>query len=242
LPLRLNAEQLTGRQETHLVELLPGQRLQAEAAEAFLALREDARVAGFELAIASSFRSYGRQLAIWNGKASGRRKVHDDAGRDVPVSALSAAEQLRAILRYSAIPGTSRHHWGTDLDVYDAAAVAADYPLELSPREVAPGGVFDRLHQWLDQRMAAGESWGFYRPYTLDRGGVAPERWHLSYAPLAVACEERLSESVLLACWDQCGAGEEALLLADEIRAGLPQIIATYLRVAPGWCPQQRLA
>ncbi len=98
------------------------------------------------------------------------RKVHDDAGRDVDISALPGPEQLRAILRYSAIPGTSRHHWGTDLDVYDAAAVPAGYQLELSPPEVAAGGLFDPLHRWLDERMAAGESRGFYRPYAAGPG------------------------------------------------------------------------
>jgi len=237
LAQQLNPRQLTGREETHLVELPAGQRLQAAAAAAFAQLQQDARTAGFDLAIASSFRSYSRQLLIWNGKASGLRKVHDDAGREVDISALSGAEKLRAILRYSAIPGTSRHHWGTDLDVYDLAAVAPGYRLELSPAEVAPGGVFDPLHRWLDERMAAGESRGFYRPYTVDRGGVAPERWHLSYAPLAAGCEPGLSERLLLACWEDCPAGEEALLLAEEIKAQLPSIMATYVAVTAGWCP-----
>jgi hypothetical protein len=85
--------------------------------------------------------------------------------------------------------------------------------------------------------MAAGESRGFYRPYAVDRGGVAPERWHLSYAPLAAACERGLSASLLLACWEDCPAGEERLLLADDIRARLPQIMATYVAVTAGWCP-----
>jgi hypothetical protein len=102
---------------------------------------------------------------------------------------------------------------------------------------VAPGGVFDRLHRWLDQRMAAGESRGFYRPYVEDRGAIAPERWHLSYAPLAAACERQLSGSLLLTCWDECHAGEEPLLLADEIRAELPRIMAHYVAVRRGWCP-----
>ncbi len=239
--LQLNARQLTGRQETHLVELPSGHRLQEAAAAAFRALQEDARAAGFDLAIASSFRSYGRQRAIWNGKASGLRKVHDDAGRNVVISALPGPQQLRAILRYSAIPGTSRHHWGTDLDVYDAAAVDVDYQLQLSPQEVVPGGVFDRLHSWLDERMAAGESRGFFRPYALDTGGTAPERWHLSYAPLAVACVQQLTADLLLACWDDCSAGEEPLLLANEIRDGLPEIMASYVMVAGEWCPAQYL-
>lgn len=237
MALTLDPAQLTGREETHLVTLPSGHRLQGEAADAFLALREDALAAGFDLAIASSFRSYARQLAIWNGKASGERSVHDDAGREVPMAALCRRDQLRAILRYSAIPGTSRHHWGTDLDVYDAAAIPAGYQLQLCPQEVAPGGMFDPLHQWLDQRMARGESHGFYRPYSRDRGGVAPERWHLSYAPLAAVCGQQLTAGMLLACWEECGEQEEPLLLADEIRAELAQIMADYVAVAPDWCP-----
>lgn len=232
----LTPQQMTGREETHLVELACGQRLQEPVAVAFTRLQADARAAGFDLAIASGFRSYSRQLAIWNGKANGQRAVHDDAGRGVKLAALSASEQLQAILRYSAIPGTSRHHWGTDLDVFDVAAMPQDYQLELSPREVAPGGLFDPLHCWLDQRMAAGESHGFFRPYSQDRGGVAPERWHLSYAPLAVDCQGKLTAQLLCTCWDDPDAGEPVALL-ETIRADLPAIMARYVAVAGNWCP-----
>lgn len=232
---QLSERQLTGREETHLVTLEGGFQLQDEAATAFIALQADARVAGFELAIASSFRSFSRQLAIWNGKAAGKRPVYDDQDRALDILALSPAERLRAILRFSAIPGTSRHHWGTDLDVYDAAAVPADYQLQLSLAEVAPGGVFDALHCWLDERMAAGESRGFFRPYALDRGGVAPERWHLSYAPLSTACSGLLTPELLRHCWD-CEMGAQRLLLADEICADLPGILAHYVAVPAHWC------
>lgn len=234
---QLSAAQLTGREESHLVDLPSGHRLQAAAALGFAALQADARSAGFELAVASSYRSYSRQLAIWNGKASGQRRVHDDAGQDIAVTELPAVEALRAILRYSAIPGTSRHHWGTDLDVFDAAAMSAGYQLQLSPQEVAPGGLFDALHCWLDQRMAAGKSHGFYRPYDRDRGGVAPERWHLSYAPLAAACGRQLSAQLLLECWDECEARQEHLLLGAQIRAELPSILRDYISVTARWCP-----
>ena len=60
----LSVEQLTGREDSHLVEIQGKHRLQAEAAAAFAALQADALAAGFELAIASSFRSFDRQLAI----------------------------------------------------------------------------------------------------------------------------------------------------------------------------------
>ena len=234
---QLSTAQLTGRDDSHLVELPSGHRLQPAVAEAFSALQRDAQEAGFDLAIASSFRSCSRQLAIWNAKASGERRVHDDAGREITISNLAPQEQLAAILRYSALPGSSRHHWGTDLDVFDAAAMAPDYSLELSPVEVAPGGIFDPLHCWLDQRMAAGESRGFYRPYSQDLGGVAPERWHLSYAPLSAHCERQLSAKLLLACWEDISAKETPLLLGSEIRKSVSEILSRYVGVAPDWCP-----
>mgnify|MGYP003663961792 FL=1 len=236
MPSTLTPRQLTGLDDSHLVTLADGHRLQAEVAQAFVALQAAAREAGFELAIASSFRSFSRQLSIWNGKASGARPVHDDAGRALLMAPLSGREKLHAILRFSALPGTSRHHWGTDLDVYDAAAMPPGYPLQLSPQEVAPGGLFDPLHRWLDERMVAAESLGFYRPYSRDRGGVAPERWHLSYAPLSVGCAQRCNSTMLVDCWD-CGDETQALLLREEIEADLDNLLARYVQVPEGWCP-----
>ena len=68
-------------------------------------------------------------------------------------------------------------------------------------QEVAAGGLFDPLHRWLDERMAVNESHGFFRPYDKDRKGVAPERWHLSYAPRSVSCAQRCEATLLAACW-----------------------------------------
>ena len=228
----LTAAQLTGRDEAHLVLLADGHRLHPEAAAAFASLQKDARVAGFELAIASSFRSYDRQLAIFNDKACCQRPVHDDAGQIVDMQSLDAAGRLAAILRFSALPGASRHHWGTDLDVYDVAAMPLGYQLQLSPEEVAPGGIFGPLHDWLDRRMNAAESYGFFRPYAEDRGGVAVERWHLSFAPISVGLEDTLDASTLRQCW-----GAE-LLLRDEIEMDLEAIIDRFVKVPKGWCPR----
>ncbi len=232
----LTTGQLTGLEQTHLATLPGGHRLQPQAAAALRALQEEARAAGFELAVASAFRSFDRQLAIWNGKARGERRVHDDRGRDIDLAGLAPVQRLAAILRYSALPGASRHHWGTDLDVYDAAALPAGYRLQLAPAEVAAGGIFDALHRWLDERMAADASHGFFRPYALDRGGVAPERWHLSYAPLAAACEASLAPEVLLASWDR-GAAGEPLLLREVIEPRLNALLARYVAVSGDWCP-----
>ena len=228
VPQALTRRQLTGLDDSHLVTLACGHRLQQAAAEAFGKLQADARRAGFELAIASSFRSFERQLLIFNQKAAGQRPVHDDFGRRVEMAELAPPQQLRAILRFSALPGTSRHHWGTDLDIYDAAAVGADYEVRLEPGEVAPGGVFDAMHCWLDERIAAEQSRGFYRPYTEESGGVAPERWHISYAPLAEACARRLTRELLVSCWE-CEPEAAGLLLREEIDRALPDIMKRYI-------------
>ena len=82
-------------------------------------LQEAATVAGFNLTVASAYRSFERQLSIWNAKAEGRRVVLDSAGLPVDMMALDPWQQVQAILRWSALPGASRHHWGTDLDIYD---------------------------------------------------------------------------------------------------------------------------
>lgn len=230
--MSLTAEQFTGRDEGHLVALPCGQRLGEEAAAALSLLQRDARDAGFELTVASGFRSFDRQLAIFNGKACGQRPVHNDRGESIDLQCLDNVQALHAIMRFSALPGTSRHHWGTDLDVFDAAALPRDYRVQLTPEEVAPGGLFDPLHNWLDTRMTSGTSHGFYRPYAQDRGGVAPERWHLSFAPQAQALAHQLTPQLLLQAW----AGVE-LSLREAIEGDLQALLARYVDVAEGWCP-----
>ncbi|MEQ8516531.1 MAG: M15 family metallopeptidase, partial [Chromatocurvus sp.] len=174
--------QLTGIDAGHLCAVGDAHGLHPLAAEAFTALQREAAAAGFDLAIASGYRSFARQALIWNGKLSGERPVHDDLGAAVAMSTMTDADRVAAVLRFSALPGASRHHWGTDLDVFDAAALPAGESVQLVPSEVCAGGRFDALHCWLDARMARNASHGFFRPYAVDRGGVVSERWHLSFA------------------------------------------------------------
>jgi len=228
--------QLVGLDDSFLVEVSGGHRVHPEVAAAFSALQGDAAAAGFDLTIASGFRSFERQLAIWNGKARGERPVHDDVGLEIVLSELPVAQQLQAILRFSALPGASRHHWGTDIDIYDAAALADGNQVQLVPAEVASGGVFDALHCWLDRRIDAGLSRGFFRPYASDRGGVAPERWHLSYAPLSAKCADQISPASLVAAW-KGAASLGSLCLQREIESELEEIFRRFVRVEAGWCP-----
>lgn len=179
--------------EAELVRVAePACLLHPQAVADFQALCGAAAEAGFSLAVASSYRSIERQCLIWNGKANGSRPVLDSQGQPLDITRLDDYQQVQAILRWSALPGASRHHWGTDLDVYDKAAVAGDYRLQLTCGECEGDGPFSALHRWLDERISRGESFGFYRPYQEDRGGVAPEPWHLSHRPSARYYEQRL--------------------------------------------------
>jgi LAS superfamily LD-carboxypeptidase LdcB len=192
---------LTGQTESHLCSPAEatslGVLVHRDVVGPFRELRRAAHGAGHDLRILSGFRGFEQQLAIWNDKATGRRPVLDSDAAPLEIERLSERDLVFAILRWSALPGASRHHWGTDLDVYDAAARPHGYEVQLIPAEVDPGGMFGPLHEWLDERIASGSAFGFYRPYDRDRLGVAPERWHLSYAPLAAPYLEQLTVGVL---------------------------------------------
>jgi hypothetical protein len=109
-------------------------------------------------------------------------------------ASLAPSEIIEAILCWSALPGASRHHWGSEIDVIDHAAIAPDYRVQLLPSEVAAGGVFHPLHCWLDANM---HRFGFFRPYRTFRGGVRPEAWHLSYAAVSMPCADALTPQML---------------------------------------------
>ena len=191
----MNELELTGRARTHIVELdQPRCALHFAAATSFLAMRDAAARDGIDLVAASSFRDFDRQLQIWNAKWRGERALLDRDGRPLDAAALDAGERIDAILCWSAVPGGSRHHWGTDCDVIDAATLPAGYRVQLVPQEYEPGGVFERLTPWLDAHMGR---FGFYRPYASTLCGAGIEPWHLSYWPIADEALEGLTLPVL---------------------------------------------
>ncbi|MCC4262958.1 M15 family metallopeptidase [Oceanimonas baumannii] len=190
----MNTDCLLGLNDSHLVPLAePGHRLQRDAREAFVALQAAAAGAGFSLVPASSFRGFERQLGIWNGKFEGSRPLLDADSRPLDALALSEPERIHAILRWSALPGTSRHHWGTDLDIYDPTLLPAGSKLQLEPWEYQQGGYFYPLSQWLQANMSR---FGFYLPYAR-AGGVGVEPWHLSYRPLSAHYQRQLTPALL---------------------------------------------
>ena len=176
-------ETLTGRSREHIVELeSPRCALHKDAVAPFLAMRAAAAAEGIDLIPVSSYRDFARQLSIWNAKCAGERALLDRDGTPLDARTLSEEQLVPAILHWSALPGASRHHWGTEIDVIDARFVSEGEPVPLLPGDYSGVGRFAQLGAWLD---ANANAFGFFRPYASDRGGVQPEPWHLSYAPVS---------------------------------------------------------
>lgn len=218
----MNELELTGRARTHIIDLSdPPCSLHYEAVTSFLAMREAAARDGFALTPRSSFRDFDTQARIWNAKWAGERPLYDRGGALLDRAALTDAQATEAILCWSAVPGGSRHHWGTDVDVFDAAAAPPEYKVQLISSEYEAGGLFARLTAWLNANM---QRFGFFRPYGVDRGGVSPEPWHLSYAPVSMSALESLSLSTLR----QVIEGS-AISGKQQVLARLPEIYTRFL-------------
>ncbi|QWV05694.1 M15 family metallopeptidase [Pseudoalteromonas shioyasakiensis] len=199
----------TGSCSSHLVEL-QHHRLHRDIVDDFLALQQGAKEAGIDLTIASSFRDFQRQSAIWNAKFQGLRPVYTLAQKTVDLESLSDIEKCHAIMLYSALPGASRHHFGTDLDIYDNRPIDDDYQLQLTPDEYSATGPFAKLAAWLDDNL---EKYGFYRPYLEYKGGVAPEPWHISHINASHKMMQYLSVETLQQCIEQSELiGKQAIL------------------------------
>lgn len=161
-------DELMGRADIQLIGVA---NLRKEASEAFDEMNAAAQKAGLAFKPVSSFRSYLRQEQIWSGKYT-----------RFTSQGLSPIQAIEKIIEYSTIPGTSRHHWGTDIDI-----VQADKPEQedsLLARHFEPGGLYRDLKIWMDENK---EKYGFYEVYTNNpaRRGFKYEPWHLSYKPLS---------------------------------------------------------
>ncbi len=139
--------------------------------DAFNKMQRDALKEGISIQIVSAYRSFKRQQSIFLKKY----KKYKQKG-------LSEKQTLTKITEYSTIPGTSRHHWGTDIDIVQQ--------LTKMPRNLlvennySSEGSFCPMKQWMDQNAY---KYGFYLVYTenKNRTGFKYEPWHYSYAPIS---------------------------------------------------------
>ena len=218
----LNELELTGRARTHVVQRDDLKAaVHPQALDPFLAMKADAAREGIDMAITSAFRDFTAQQRIWNMKWRGERPLLDAHGCERDRTGLTPRDIVQAILCWSALPGASRHHWGTELDLIDRAGLPEGYRVRLVPSEAEPGGPFHALHCWLDANM---HRYAFFRPYSTFRGGVLPERWHLSYYPLAALYTRMLTPELLRETIEAAD-----MMLKDVVLEHLPAIFERFV-------------
>jgi LAS superfamily LD-carboxypeptidase LdcB len=166
-----STEELMGKADIALFG--EGINLKEEAYESFLEMKKAAYSDGIDIKMVSSYRDFYRQEAIWERKYI--RFTEDDGMEPLPA--------IDKIIEYSTIPGTSRHHWGTDIDIIDGYPEASGDVLV--PDKFGKGGPFENFKLWMDENS---EKFGFYLVYTNEpkRRGFKYEPWHYSYAPISI--------------------------------------------------------
>lgn len=132
--------------------------LRKETYDAFLRMAEAAQKDKINLKIASAARNFNYQKTLWERKWNN-------------FLYLSERERFQKILEYSAAPGTSRHHWGTDIDINSAEPAYFDF------------GQGNKEYIWL---AINAPFFGFCQTYNAGRtNGYHEEKWHWSYLPLS---------------------------------------------------------
>lgn len=195
-------------------------KLELQTALAFQAMADSAAKDGIKLAICSAYRPFDRQLAIWNAKASGKRVVLDINEQPADIAPLSDDELVDLIILWSALPGASRHHWGTDIDVFDAEQIEVK-SLRLVDAEYRDGGPCAHLHQWL---VANAKDFGFYFPFQKGQSAVSAEPWHISYFPVSQTLLPQFEVQALAQVIQQSD-----MLLKDAVIRRLPELVAEYV-------------
>ena len=147
-----------------------GLYLHKETWEAFSNMSKAASLAGHNMIIKSATRNFEYQKGIWERKWTGETSLSDGTkASDIDNSVLRA----KKILLYSSMPGTSRHHWGTDIDINSF------------DNEYFTSGKGKGLYLWLKDNAS---NFGFCQPYSNKkdgRHGYEEENWHWTYMPLS---------------------------------------------------------
>lgn len=218
----ITSQQMLGRDDSHVQPIAGTQhRLQKDSLDAFLLMQRQAAMSGVDIQVCSSFRSFDKQLSIWNRKWSGELPLNTLNGEQINASDLNDNEKIHAIMLWSALPGASRHHWGTDFDVYDKTEVEkASHNFQLVPEEYTGHGPCAKLNAWIQTHA---KEYNFYLPYAKYTGGVAREPWHLSYAPIAAKIEQGFNIELLYASLEKADIFGKASVLSV-----LPELVNRY--------------
>jgi LAS superfamily LD-carboxypeptidase LdcB len=172
---QINFEMLTGRTEKHVEYLSEHLQLNSLVQKDFMALKSKLEFEGIDLRPVSSFRSYQSQVEIWNDKVYGKRVLNNIQGEPINIGSATTDQILDALLAWSAVPGSSRHHWGSEIDVYDHTHFT-NQRLQLIPSEYENiDGPCHKLYQNIKKMKS---------PFTTvfnGTGKIQKEPWHISH-------------------------------------------------------------
>lgn len=172
--------QLIGKGNPDIIGDSYTSKMHKEARIAFNKMKAAAAEENFSIEIISAYRSFSRQKEIFEGKYL-----------EFTAQGLRPTQAIEKIIDYSTIPGTSRHHWGTDLDLIDATAPR---PKDVLVADNFHGvGPYCKFKEWLN---AHAETFGFFEVYTNNpsRKGFKYEPWHFSYAPVSIPMLQAYSQ------------------------------------------------
>ena len=163
-----------------------GMYMRKEAYADFKRMHAAAVADGIQLVVKSATRPFNAQKTIWEGKWTGKRLV--EGGQNIAKTIPDPKQRALKILEYSSMPGTSRHHWGTDIDLNNFT------------NEYFAKGKGLKEYEWLIKNAP---KFGFCQTYT-EKGPKRPygyneEKWHWSYLPIA----KKLTEQYKLRLNDQ---------------------------------------
>lgn len=166
-------DQLIGKDNSDIIGDTYTTKMHKDASVAFQEMKKAAAVKNINIELVSAYRSFQRQ-----------KEIFEEKYRKYTNQGLSPVDSITKIIEYSTIPGTSRHHWGTDIDIIDGNANPRPKSV-LQPELFHGDGPFCKLKDWLTENA---NSFGFYEVYTnnANRKGFKYEPWHFSYAPVSI--------------------------------------------------------
>jgi LAS superfamily LD-carboxypeptidase LdcB len=175
-PPVLTQEQLLGfkRPDRMIQDPVSGKYAMKEVMEAYWKLKERAAQDGWHLILASGYRSFYAQRQIWNRYEKEIKLIAPH---------MDEKTRVRAIMSVVSVPGLSRHHWGTELDISENSlqgrltSVTSD-----TPRKVLD------YYAWMEEYAP---QFGFCKVYEGKRGAVMDEPWHWSYLPFSTVYQRQ---------------------------------------------------
>lgn len=178
--------------------------LRKETYQAFLKMQAKAAEEGIDFYIISGTRNFEHQKRIWEYKW------------DVKHKELPPLERAKKILEFSSMPSSSRHHWGTDLD------------LNSLKNSYFSTGKGKQEYDWLKKNA---HEFGFYQVYTSKdhgRKGYNEEKWHWSYLPLSSMYLKFYNEHIQyedIQGFKGCELSKELQVIEDYVNGIDPELL-----------------